>query len=144
MVFGMLAFFKKEFDNYLRYFKTKKINKTVSIATGKIAYKFMRDRMDELERKFDGLKINLYAIENTFFGPEITVTGLITGSDLIEQLKDKELGEYLILCGDMLKDDEDIFLDDVTLDEVAMKLNTDIVVTNRSGKDTIRAIIYDK
>lgn len=139
---GMLAYLKKEFHNYLRYFKAKKINKTVSIATGKIAYGFMRARMDELEEKFEGLKINLYAIENTFFGPEITVTGLITGGDLINQLKDKDLGEYLILCGDMLKDDADVFLDDVALDEVATKLNTDVVVADRGGKNTIRAVIY--
>lgn len=139
---GMLAYLKKEFHNYLRYFKAKKINKTVSIATGKIAYGFMRARMNELEEKFEGLKINLYAIENTFFGPEITVTGLITGGDLINQLKDKDLGEYLILCGDMLKDDADVFLDDVALDEVATKLNTDVVVADRGGKNTIRAVIY--
>ena len=138
---GMLAYFKKEFSNYLRYFKPKTLNKTVSIATGKIAYGFMRARMNELEQKFEGLKINLYAIENTFFGPEITVTGLITGGDLISQLKGKDLGEYLILCSDMLKDDEDIFLDDITLDNVSLELNTDILVVDRAGKNLIRAII---
>ena len=90
---GMLAYFKKNFDSYLKRFKPRKVNKVVSIASGKIVYNFMRARMDELEKKFEGLKINLYPIENTFFGPEITVTGLITGGDLITQLKDKELGE---------------------------------------------------
>lgn len=138
---GMLAYFNKGFDNYLRYFKSKEIKKTVSIATGKIAYSFMRARMDELEKKFKGLKINLYPIENTFFGPEITVTGLITGGDLISQLKDKDLGEYLILCEDMLKSDADIFLDDVSLDDVARELDTDIVVANRGGKNIIEAIV---
>lgn len=138
---GMMSYLKRNFDNYLRYFKPKKLQKTISIATGKIAYGFIRARMDELEKKFDGLKVNLYAIENTFFGPEITVTGLITGGDLIEQLKDKELGEYLILCGDMLKDDADIFLDDITLDEVASKLNIDIIVAENDAKELIRAVV---
>lgn len=138
---GMLAYFKKNFDSYLKRFKPKKVNKVVSIASGKIVYTFMRARMDELEKKFEGLKINLYPIENTFFGPEITVTGLITGGDLITQLKDKELGEYLILCGDMLKDDADIFLDDVTLDEVKEKLNIEIKVNNDGGIGIIKDIL---
>ena len=138
---GMLAYFKKNFDSYLKRFKPKKVNKVVSIASGKIVYNFMRTRMDELEKKFEGLKINLYPIENTFFGPEITVTGLITGGDLITQLKDKELGEYLILCGDMLKDDADIFLDDVTLDEVKEKLNIEIKVNNDGGIGIIKDIL---
>lgn len=138
---GMLAYFKKNFDSYLKRFKPKKVNKVVSIASGKIVYNFMRARMDELEKKFEGLKINLYPIENTFFGPEITVTGLITGGDLITQLKDKELGEYLILCGNMLKDDADIFLDDVTLDEVKEKLNIEIKVNNDGGIGIIKDIL---
>ena len=138
---GMLAYFKKNFESYLKRFKSKKLNKVVSIATGKIAYGFMRARMDELEKKFDGLKVNLYPIENTFFGPEITVTGLITGGDLINQLKDKELGEYLILCGDMLKDDADIFLDDVTLEEVVQKLNVKIKVNDDGGIGIIKDIL---
>lgn len=138
---GMLAYFKKNFDSYLKRFKPKKVNKVVSIASGKIVYNFMRARMDELEKKFEGLKINLYPIENTFFGPEITVTGLITGGDLITQLKDKELGEYLILCGDMLKDDADIFLDDITLDEVKEKLNIEIKVNNDGGIGIIKDIL---
>ncbi len=138
---GMLAYFKKNFDSYLKRFKPKKVNKVVSIASGKIVYNFMRTRMDELEKKFEGLKINLYPIENTFFGPEITVTGLIAGGDLITQLKDKELGEYLILCGDMLKDDADIFLDDVTLEEVKEKLNIEIKVNNDGGIGIIKDIL---
>lgn len=141
---GMMAYLKKNFENYLRYFKNRKMDKTVSIATGKIAYDFMRARMDELEEKFDGLKVKLYAIENTFFGPEITVTGLITGGDLIEQLQEKELGDYLILCKDMLKDDDDVFLDDITLDEVALRLKADIVVVENDGKQLIKAIIDGK
>ena len=99
----------------------------MSIATGKIAYKFIRSKMDELEEKFEGLKILVYPIENTFFGPKITVTGLITGGDLIKQLKGKDLG--------------DIFLDDVTLDEVALALDTDIAINSEGGKGIIKSIL---
>ena len=74
-------------------YKPKKLEKTVSVATGKSAYKFIREKANILEQTFEGLKINVYAIENLFFGPEITVTGLITGGDLIDGLKYKEIGE---------------------------------------------------
>lgn len=139
---GMIAYFDKQFERYLRRFKGRTLNKTVSVATGKLIYPYMRAKMNELEKKFDGLKINVYPIENLFFGPEITVSGLITGGDLIKGLNNKELGEYLIICEDMLKSDEDIFLDDVTLEEVKNKLNTNIVVNARDGKSNIRAVLY--
>lgn len=139
---GMIAYFEKEFETYLKRFKNRKIDKTISIATGKLVYSYMRIKMDEIEKKFEGLHINLYPIENLFFGPEITVTGLITGGDLIQGLKNKKLGNYLIICEEMLKSDEDVFLDDTTLKEVSEALGIDVVVSGRSGKSTIRAVLY--
>ena len=135
---GLLAYFTMNFNKSLMRFKPKEIKKTVSLATGKSAYKFIREKADILEKTFNGLKINVYAIENTFFGPEITVTGLITGRDLINQLKDKDLGEYLVIDRKMLKDDVDIFLDDVTLEEVKKGLNSKIVKTGSLGNGFIK------
>ena len=123
---GLMAYFNREFEERLKEIKPKKLEKTISIATGKSAYKFIKEKAKILEEKFEGLKINVYSIENTFFGPEITVTGLITGNDLIEQLKGKKLGEYLLIDEKMLKDDEDVFLDDITLKEVEEKLGIKI------------------
>ena len=97
----------------------------------------MREKADILEEKFPGLKIHVYAIENTFFGPDIVVTGLITGGDLIKSLKGKELGEYLLLDGKILKEDEDIFLDDIPKREVEKALNTVIKVTDCHGGDFV-------
>ena len=141
---GMIAYFNQEFEKYLKRLKSRNINKKVSIATGKLVYKFIREKCNKLEEKYTGLKILVYPIENYFFVPNITVTGLITGSDLIKNLKNKELGDYLVICGDMLKSDEDVFLDDMTLSEVKETLNTKIVVSGNSGKDTIKAIINGK
>ena len=92
----------------------------------------------------EGLKINVYAIENQFFGPEITVTGLITGSDLITGLKGKEIGEYLIIDKKMLKDDADIFLDNITLEEVKKVLNIKIMKSESFGAGFIKTIINGK
>lgn len=138
---GLMAYFNREFEEHLKEITPKKLQKTISIATGKSAYKFIRNKADILEKMFEGLKINVYAIENTFFGPEITVTGLITGNDLIQQLKEKEMGEYLLIDEKMLKDDEDVFLDDTTLNEVKSKLEIEIVKSKSSGYDFIEKII---
>ena len=121
-----MAYFEKEFEEYLEKIENlevKKLNKTVSIATGKSAYAFIKAKTAQLEDKIEGLNINVYAIENEFFGSEITVTGLITGNDLIKQLKGKEIGEYLIIDEKMLKSDEDVFLDDISLEKVEKELN---------------------
>ena len=138
---GMIAKFQREFDSKYLRIREREINKTVSIATGKSAYKFIRGLSDKLEMKFNGLKINVYAIENNFFGSMITVSGLITGGDIIEQLKGKELGEYLLINYNMLKDDANIFLDDTSLDEVREALDINVVVTNGTGEDFIEKII---
>lgn len=141
---GLLAYFTMNFNKSLMRFKPRKIEKTVSIATGKSAYKFIREKADILEQTFEGLKINVYAIENHFFGQEITVTGLITGGDLIKGLKDKEIGEYLVIDQKMLKDDADIFLDNLSLEEVKKELSIEIVKCESLGSGFIKAIINGK
>ena len=138
---GMIAKFRREFDTKYLRMKEKEITKTISIATGKSAYKFIRNLADKLEIKFKGLKINVYAIENKFFGPLITVSGLVTGGDIIEQLKDKELGEYLLINYNMLKDDDAVFLDDTTLEDVKKSLNIKVKITDGTGNDFIEKII---
>ena len=138
---GLMAYFTREFDVHLSEIEPTKLEKMVSIATGKSAFKFISEKARLLEKRFEGLKVNVYPIENTFFGPEITVTGLITGSELIEQLKDKEIGEYLIIDSKMLKDDEDVFLDDIGLDNVKNSLGVDIVLSESNGTDFIDKII---
>lgn len=141
---GLMSYFTMDFNKTLMKYKPRKIEKTVSVATGKSAYKFIREKADILEQTFEGLKINVYAIENLFFGPEITVTGLITGGDLIEALKDKNLGEYLVIDKKMLKDDADIFLDNASLDEVECALNIKIVKSESFGEGFIKSIIGER
>lgn len=140
---GLMSYFTMEFNKTLMKYKPKKLEKTVSVATGKSAYKFIREKADILEQTFEGLKINVYTIENLFFGPEITVTGLITGGDLIEGLKEKELGEYLVIDQKMLKEDADIFLDNLSLEDVRENLNIQIVKSDSFGEGFIKSIICE-
>ena len=86
--------------------------KHVAIATAKLAYPTIKKLAADVEMKFPGIKIDVYCIINKFFGEHITVSGLLTGQDIIAQLKGKMLGEELLLPCNVLKSDEDIFLDD--------------------------------
>ncbi len=103
--------------------------RTVSVATGKSAYDMLSRLSERIMNEFPGIQVNCYSICNDFFGEQITVSGLITGGDLIAQLRDKELGDVLLLPENMLKCNEDVFLDDVTVSEVekALQVKTDIV-----------------
>ena len=84
----------------------------------------------------------MYEITNDFFGNLITVTGLLTGGDIYSQLKGKELGSSLLLARNMLKDDEDIFLDDMKLTELEDKLGVKITITECDGSDFIEKVLH--
>ncbi len=116
------------------------INKTVSTITGVLVNDSMVKILDEFKVVAPDLKINVYPIVNHFFGEKITVTGLLTGKDIVEQLKDKELGEVLYLPCNVLKADEDIFLDDMTLEEFQNALQVPVIIVQSSGMDFFNKI----
>ena len=105
---GMIRKMGTEIVNYLKTIDGDRLNETkkVSIATGKSAYEFMCDMAKEIMAKFENIEINVYRIKNNFFGETITVSGLLTATDLIDQLKDKDLGETLYITRTMKKADE--------------------------------------
>ncbi|WP_231701866.1 DUF512 domain-containing protein [Crassaminicella thermophila] len=115
--------------------------KKISIATGKSAKAFMTNLCKKIEKKFYNIKINVFEIKNNFFGDTITVTGLITGTDLIEQLREKALGDKLIIPACMLKAEEPVFLDDVTVKDLEKILNIKVVVSKVDGKDFVNKIL---
>ena len=114
---------------------------TVSIATGKLAAPTISKLAKDIEKHFPEKKINVYTIENDFFGEHITVAGLITGKDLIKQLKGKDLGSRLLLSINMFKSSEDIFLDNFTKNDIESRLNISITKVGTSGDDLIKAIL---
>lgn len=113
----------------------------VSLATGVLAYDMIRKMADLLEEKFENVKIHCYKIVNHFFGESITVSGLITGIDLLQQLKGKILGDRLLLPNNILRSGEDVFLDDYTLEEVMEQLGVPIVITPSDGKGFIHSVL---
>lgn len=113
-----------------------------SIATGRLAYPFVKEMADALMAAFETVKISVYAIRNDFFGEWITVSGLLTGQDLKAQLMGQDLGERLLLPQNVLKSAESVFLDDMTVKELEKALQVPVDIVKSSGKDFVDAILY--
>ena len=138
---GMLRLLMDEFEEGYRSLTGDEREEELSIATGKLAYPYIRKMAARMEERFPGIRIHVYAIENRFFGERITVAGLITGQDLTGQLKGKDLGKRLLIPCSMLRADEDVFLDDYTVEQVAEALQVPVDIVKSSGQDLIDAIL---
>ena len=114
---------------------------SVSLATGVAAYPLLQFFKKQLLAHYPRAQIDVYCIENDFFGHSVTVAGLITAQDLIAQLKGKQLHGRLLIPSVMLKNDEDIFLDDYSLEDVEKALGVKIQVTENNGEALLAAIM---
>lgn len=139
---GMMASMYEEFEVEL-----KNINKykdipyrQISIATGKAAYEFICMLVDRVLSRCDNLSCTVYMIENEFFGKEVTVAGLLTGQDLLHQLKFQALGERLYIPSAMLRYEQDMFLDNMTLVELENALDIEIYTVPNDGTEFIRLL----
>lgn len=138
---GMLRLLFNEFEDAFRQQKGDQRSEELSAATGKLAYPYIRRMAERIEERYPGVKIHVYCIRNDFFGERITVSGLITGGDIIAQLKGKRLGSRLLLPCNMLKADEDVFLDDLTVKEVSDALQVPVNIVKSSGQDLVDAML---
>jgi len=137
---GMVTSLYKEIEEELADIEAEENNRTLSVITGKLMGSYMTDIFNKIKTKLKGLEVKVYTIENEFFGEKITVAGLITGQDIIKQMKGKEFGERILIPNVMLKSDADIFLDDVTLEEVEKELGVKIQKIGCDGRDLIEAL----
>ncbi len=113
----------------------------ITIATGEAAYPFILGMVKDITRKWQNLDCRVIAIKNNFFGGHITVAGLVTATDIMEQLKGVELGEELLIPSVMLRDGGDMFLDSITLGELSEKLNVNITPVNNDGYEFLDKIL---
>lgn len=134
---GLCASLKYEFEEALFSTKRRKPRRKKTIATGKSAVKLM----EELTAQLKGDRLQVIPLENRFFGEAITVTGLITGQDLIAQLKDRELGEEVLISSAMLRHDDDVFLDDTTVSQVQEALGVPVTVVPNDGFALLKALL---
>ena len=113
----------------------------ISIATGNLAYPFIQQMCREVMEAYPHLDIRLYAVRNDFFGEGITVSGLLTGQDIREQLRGKELGRRLLLPQNVLRSGETVFLDDLTVADLEESLQVPIYIVKSSGYDFLDGIL---
>ncbi len=141
---GLIAKFVHEFDVALSELDQRVGNEKVSIATGKSAYGMMKSLIERLQHICKNVSVNLYEIENKFFGTNITVSGLIVGRDLIDQLANKDLGKKLLISKSMLREGSDVFLDDTTLEEVQNALGVKVVPIENNGAELLYQMVNKK
>lgn len=116
----------------------------VTIACGEGVFLYMKRIMSMINEKFPNITINTRAIKNNFFGGGVNVSGLVTGGDLIDQLRGDDLGDRLIIPSSMLRFENDLFLDDVSTDDVERELGVTLVPVNNNGNDLVEAVIAGK
>ena len=97
--------------------------------------------MNKIQKKYPNIEAEVVPIVNHFFGERITVAGLLTGQDIIAQLKDRELGEILLLPEVLLRSGEDVFLDDLKVSDVEKALQTRVGIVKSEGEALVRAVI---
>ena len=133
MITSLVTEFKEEINYLDEYLENYKSPRHVSIATGVAAYDTIKKMAVELEARIDGLQIDVYKIINYFFGETITVSGLLTGKDISEQLAGKDLGDLLIFPENALRAGENVFLDDMTTDQLSERLGVAVAPARGSG-----------
>ncbi len=151
---GMMRLFREEFSEAVKKLqqapdyakKWSGIKRTLTIATGKLAFPVIRESAEKLSALCPGLKIHVCAIRNDFFGETITVAGLITGQDLIAQIKERQeagmdTGGTLLIPSNMLRSGEQVFLDDVTVQDVEKALGLTVKAVDAGGQDFVEAVL---
>lgn len=137
---GLVASMYEEFSAAVKLLKYKRKKRTVSLVTGELVYEFISSLAKRLEELCDGLTVYVYPIKNNFFGGGVNVSGLVVGGDIMEQLKDKELGDEMLIPSSMLRAGEDVFLDDKTLIEVEEYLQVPIGAVDSDGYEFVEKI----
>lgn len=138
---GMWALLKSEFNEALEECKIKSLIRKATIVTGKAAYPLISSLAEKASDKIRGLEINVVAAENKMLGKMITVSGLLCGKDIVSALEGKELGDELIIPPNCLRSEGDMFLDDMTVDELSDILKIKVTQNGSSGEDLLSAML---
>ncbi len=138
---GLISSMREEFYAALAQVDVKKLDKTVSIATGEGAADFIRELADALMARVQGLKIQVFPIKNEFFGGGVNVSGLVVAGDILRQLRGTKLGKVLYIPSSMLRADDDVFLDDMTLTGLSDALSVPVCPIDNDGYQFIEKIL---
>ncbi|MCI9273061.1 MAG: DUF512 domain-containing protein [Clostridiales bacterium] len=138
---GLISLLREEFSYALEDTPSRSLRRKITLATGTAAQPFLSGLFEQACRQFPGLAGEVVAIRNEFFGETITVAGLVTGGDLIQQLKGRDLGDELLVPLCMLRREGDLFLDDVSLQEVTDALHVPVRVVANDGQQLLDAML---
>ncbi len=144
---GMVRLMLAEFEEVLAEACKKKDNivtvkEKVSVITGRLAYPYILQMSNQLMEAFPEKEIQVLAIRNDFFGEMITVTGLLTGQDIIKQCKEVDLGDRLLLPENLLRSGEIVLLDDITTIDIQNSLQVPVDIVKSSGYGFLESILY--
>ncbi len=138
---GMLRLLYTEFEEALAEAEGPAKGARAAVATGVSAARTLAELRDLAKQKFPNINVEIIPIVNDFFGHTIDVAGLITGKDLIAQLKGRDLGGKVYITNRMLKDGENIFLDDVTVEEAARELGVPVIPMENGGEPLLEVFL---
>ncbi len=138
---GMWRKLHTEFMYALHFKKAPLHFKKFDIVTGEITAPLIKRLCAAVSFRFPQIKIKVHAVKNNFFGGNVNVTGLLTGTDIIEQCKGKLISKNLLLAENMLREEQDMFLDNITLDYLKKELSTDVEILPADGGKALDVIL---
>ena len=138
---GMMRLLETEVKERLEQLEGDDREVNATVATGRLAAPYIGKMIKLVQKKFPNVQAEVYAVKNNFFGEKITVSGLITATDLMDQLAQRNLGEKVLIPCNMLRSGEDVFLDDLTVEDVRQALKTEVVVVDEPGADLVNCLI---
>lgn len=139
---GLITLFNEEISEALSKLGSyNKKQRIISLVTGEYAASNLARAASRIESSIEDLKINILPIVNDFFGRGVKVAGLLTGKDIIDQLKGKAIGSNLFIPECMLKKDETVFLDNVALEELEKELDVKVSICKEDGSDLVMKIL---
>ncbi len=138
---GLMRSLSDEVDEALESCNETVAPRKVTVVTGKVAEEFQKKLAKKISQHFPKVEIQVKGIVTYFFGDTITVAGLVTAGDLIGQLKGNDLGDQLIIPKVMLKADEPVFLDDLTVEDVERELNIKVTASANDGFEYVDKIL---
>jgi putative radical SAM enzyme (TIGR03279 family) len=144
---GLITLFRDEINHSLKLIENLDYhtqNKKLYIVTGRYAYPIMEEAVASIKKRIPSLNIEVSVVDNDFFGHSVKVSGLITGQDIINQMKsklEKQVDNILLIPNSMLRSGEEVFLDDITMTDIEKKLEVKMVACQQDGSDLIEKLV---
>jgi len=138
---GLVALLRQEFYAALENTPARSVRRRATLVTGRAAYPFLRELAGAAASRFPGLRLDVIPVDNHFFGETITVAGLVTGGDILAQAGGRPLGDALLFPSVMLRHEGDMFLDNMTVEELERRLGVPLRAVDNDGCALLDALL---